>query len=146
MLEIIQKSFLLQHWELVVLFITIGYFIVKIGKTEKKTKNDDETIASDFKSEDDHGENESDLIPALDNIEMIPYRGVTIKLPGGADEFFKMMNDRRSIRKFSNKTVDEEIIKKCIHAAGTSPSGAHTEPWTYCVIKRFLLHFLLRFY
>jgi len=59
-------------------------------------------------------------------------------LPGGADEFYNLMNDRRSVRKFSNKPVDIEIIKKCIYAAGTSPSGAHTEPWTFCVVKRLI--------
>lgn len=150
MLEIIQKSYLLQHWEFLVLFMTIGYFIVRLTRKEKKSENknsnkrsnDDEMIAKDYRFEDDHGENEADLTPALEEIEMIPYRGVQVKLQGGADEFYNLMNDRRSIRKFSNKPVDMEIIKKCIHAAGTSPSGAHTEPWTFCVVKRFVLVFL----
>ncbi|XP_031634806.1 iodotyrosine deiodinase 1, partial [Contarinia nasturtii] len=34
-----------------------------------------------------------------------------------------------------NKPVDIGVIKKCILTAGTSPSGAHTEPWTFCVIQ-----------
>lgn len=36
---------------------------------------------------------------------------------------------------FSKKPVDFEIIKTCIMSAGTGPSGAHTEPWTFCVIS-----------
>ncbi|CAG9802507.1 unnamed protein product [Chironomus riparius] len=139
MLEIIQKSYLLQHWEFLVLFMTIGYFVVRLTRKEKKNSNkrsnDDEMIARDYRIEDDHGENEADITPALEEIKMIPYRGVQVKLAGGADEFYNLMNDRRSVRKFSNKAVDMEVIKKCIHAAGTSPSGAHTEPWTFCVVK-----------
>ena len=146
MLEIIQKSYLLQHWEFLVLVVTIGYFIVRLTRKENKRENknsnkrsnDDEMIAKDYRIEDDHGENESDLTPALEDVEMIPYRGVQVALSGGADEFFNLMNDRRSVRKFSNKPVDIEMIKKCIHAAGTSPSGAHTEPWTFCVVKRLI--------
>jgi iodotyrosine deiodinase len=143
MLELIQKSFLLQHWQLLVVFAAIGYFIVRLGRSVKKDpnkrNNDDEIIARDYRSDDDCGENESDLTPALEDVTMVPYRGVTVILPGGAEEFYKLMNDRRSIRKFSTKAVDIEVIKKCVLAAGTSPSGAHTEPWTYCIIKRFEL-------
>ena len=28
-----------------------------------------------------------------------------------------------------------EVIDNIIKAAGTSPSGAHTEPWTYVVVS-----------
>lgn len=97
--------------------------------------NDDETIANDEKS--DEFENE-DFRPALDNIEHIPFKGATVVLKGGVQEFYNMANDRRSIRKFSRKHVDIEIVKKCIHAAGTGPSGAHTEPWTFCLVKRWI--------
>jgi iodotyrosine deiodinase len=45
------------------------------------------------------------------------------------------VNDRRSIRTFSPRPVDMELVKKAILCAGTSPSGAHTEPWTFCLIK-----------
>lgn len=45
------------------------------------------------------------------------------------------MNNRRSVRNYSSRSVDFKILEKCIHAAGTSPSGAHTEPWTYCVVS-----------
>lgn len=140
MLELIRKSFLLQHWEFLVLVVAIGYFIVRLGRNGNKNltkqKSDEKVIADDYKSEDDHDESESDLTPSLEDVKMVPYGGVSVTLPGGADEFFAMVNDRRSIRKYSNKTVDIEVIKKCIHAAGTSPSGAHTEPWTYCIVKR----------
>lgn len=52
-----------------------------------------------------------------------------------ANKFYEIMNNRRSCRMFSDKPIDFEIIKKCIHTAATSPSGAHTEPWTFCVVS-----------
>lgn len=143
-LDYLKKSFFIQHWEFIVLFITIVYFVSKFRKNnnnqkkqqQKKVKSDDEVIASDYQNDDEEMSDENDeLTPSLEDGEHIPYKGVKIKLNGGADEFLEMVSDRRSIRMFSNKEVDIEVVKKCIKAAGTSPSGAHTEPWTYCLIK-----------
>ena len=49
--------------------------------------------------------------------------------------FFQQMQKRRSIRDFSNKEVPIEIIENIIKTAGTSPSGANKQPWTFCVVK-----------
>jgi iodotyrosine deiodinase len=49
--------------------------------------------------------------------------------------FYQLLNGRRSVREFSNKPVPKEIIENIIKAAGTAPSGAHKEPWTFCVIS-----------
>ena len=50
-------------------------------------------------------------------------------------EFYQQMNKRRSIREFSTEDVPLEIIENIIKMAGTSPSGAHCEPWTFVVVK-----------
>ena len=50
-------------------------------------------------------------------------------------EFYQEMNKRRSLRFFSSKPVAREVIDNLILTAGTSPSGAHTEPWTYVVVS-----------
>ena len=50
-------------------------------------------------------------------------------------DFYKLCNGRRSVRFFSDKDVPIEVIENIVHTAGTSPSGAHTEPWTFAVIK-----------
>ena len=50
-------------------------------------------------------------------------------------EFYLEMNKRRSLRFFSEKPVPREVIDNLILTAGTSPSGAHTEPWTYVVVS-----------
>lgn len=142
----LKKSFFIQHWEFIVLFITIVYFISKLRNGNQKSSqsksqrvnndNDDEVIASDYQKDDD--EDNEELTPALEDVDHVVYNGVQVKLKGGANEFFAMANDRRSIRMFSNKPVDIEVVKKCILAAGTSPSGAHTEPWTYCLVKEWV--------
>jgi len=49
-------------------------------------------------------------------------------------EFYEMMNKRRTIRDFSDKEVPMEIIENCIKVAGTAPSGAHKQPWTFVVV------------
>jgi Nitroreductase family len=136
MLDLIKSSFLLQHWEFVAIFISIAYFVVRLRENSHKgkPKDDNETIALDAESID---VDDGDLTPALENVKHRPYKGAQVTLSGGAQEFFNMVSDRRSVRKFSKKPVDIEIVKKCIAAAGTSPSGAHTEPWTFCLIKRF---------
>lgn len=48
--------------------------------------------------------------------------------------YFEKMNKRRSVRFFSSKTFPREIIENIIRTAGTSPSGANKQPWTYVVI------------
>lgn len=45
-----------------------------------------------------------------------------------------LMNQRRTVRHFSTEPVPKEIIFNIIKTAGTAPSGAHTEPWTYVVV------------
>ena len=48
---------------------------------------------------------------------------------------YNWMDKRRSVRHFSNKDVPIEVIENIIKTASTAPSGAHKQPWTFCVIK-----------
>ncbi len=50
-------------------------------------------------------------------------------------EFYSDLNRRRSVRDFSNKSVDRGIIENCIRTAGTAPSGAHLQPWQFVAIS-----------
>ena len=54
-------------------------------------------------------------------------------------DFFEWMNSRRTVRDFSDKPVPEEIIKNIISTASTAPSGAHKQPWTFCIVKNPML-------
>lgn len=52
-----------------------------------------------------------------------------------SQSFYDLLNKRRSIRHFSSKPVPLKVIQNIIQAAGTSPSGAHCEPWTFVVVR-----------
>ncbi len=52
-----------------------------------------------------------------------------------AEKFYNTMNQRRSVRDFSDRPVDEKIIETIIKTAGTAPSGAHKQPWVFCAIS-----------
>ena len=49
--------------------------------------------------------------------------------------FYQWMNERRSCRDFSDQPVAKEVIEKILLTAGTAPSGAHKQPWTFCVVS-----------
>jgi iodotyrosine deiodinase len=50
-------------------------------------------------------------------------------------EFLALLQARRSIRRFSTEPVPWELIENAICAAGTAPSGAHQQPWTFVVVS-----------
>jgi nitroreductase len=49
--------------------------------------------------------------------------------------FFENLSTRRTIRNFSNKPIDREVIENCIKTAGTAPSGANMQPWHFVLIS-----------
>ena len=59
-------------------------------------------------------------------------------------EFYEFMDRRRSVRDFSNEDVPEEVIRNIIQTASTAPSGAHKQPWTFCVVRNTELKHRLR--
>ncbi len=49
--------------------------------------------------------------------------------------FCDFMKQRRSVRSFSERPVDKKVIENILKTAGTAPSGAHKQPWTFCAIS-----------
>jgi nitroreductase len=49
--------------------------------------------------------------------------------------FLAWMDSRRTVRDFSEKAVDREVIENILMTASTAPSGAHKQPWTFCAIN-----------
>ena len=45
------------------------------------------------------------------------------------------MQRRRSVRTFSNRPVAREVIEDCLRTAGSAPSGANCQPWTFVVVS-----------
>ncbi len=51
-----------------------------------------------------------------------------------AKSFYHWMDERRTCRDFSNKPIAKEVIDNIVLTASTAPSGAHKQPWTFCVV------------
>ncbi len=49
-------------------------------------------------------------------------------------KFLLHMDKRRTCRDFSNNSIDRVVIENIILSASTAPSGAHKQPWTFCVV------------
>ncbi|MGK7393933.1 MAG: nitroreductase family protein [Candidatus Cyclobacteriaceae bacterium M3_2C_046] len=53
--------------------------------------------------------------------------------------FYREMDKRRSVRRFSDRPVAREVIENIIKTASTAPSGANKQPWTFCVVSDLLI-------
>jgi len=49
--------------------------------------------------------------------------------------FLNSLLRRRTIRDFSDKPIEREVIENCIKTAGTAPSGANMQPWHFVLIS-----------
>jgi nitroreductase len=52
-----------------------------------------------------------------------------------ARAFEAELQHRRSVRHFSDEPSDDALLDVCIRAAGSAPSGAHRQPWTFVVVR-----------
>ena len=50
-------------------------------------------------------------------------------------QFREEIAQRRSVRHFSDEPLPEGVLDECIRAAGSAPSGAHRQPWTFVVVR-----------
>ena len=53
--------------------------------------------------------------------------------------YYKQISSRRSVRDFSDKEVSKEVIENILKTAGSAPSGANKQPWTFCVVSNVKL-------
>ena len=51
-----------------------------------------------------------------------------------ASAYRDLLSRRRSVREFSGEEIPTEVIRQCLLAAGTAPSGANRQPWHFCVV------------
>jgi iodotyrosine deiodinase len=49
--------------------------------------------------------------------------------------FLTEMNRRRTTRHFSTRPVARSLIELAVRTAGTAPSGAHQQPWTFVAVS-----------
>jgi len=70
--------------------------------------------------------------------QFLPYQGAGYakeEMLQRSREFYQYMDKRRSVREYSDKPVPLEVIENIIMSASTAPSGAHKQPWTFCVVS-----------
>lgn len=61
-----------------------------------------------------------------------------------SEDFLNWADERRSVRDFSDRPVPREVMENIILTASTAPSGAHKQPWTFCLISNEELKSTLR--
>jgi nitroreductase len=52
-----------------------------------------------------------------------------------AEQFYQEMDQRRTVREFDTRPIPLQVMEKIILTASTAPSGAHKQPWTFCLIS-----------
>ncbi|MEM9982467.1 MAG: nitroreductase family protein, partial [Bacteroidota bacterium] len=65
------------------------------------------------------------------------YERITYELPEmlqRSKAFYEWLDTRRTVRDFSDKPIPKAVIEQLLLAASTAPSGAHKQPWTFCVV------------
>lgn len=135
------KSVILEHWLPVAvsgLVLVLCLRWIRNTRRESVQKSDPVAINAENEYPDsvqEYPDADTNHTPALTVQNFIPYPGAKTKtFPGGVDSFYEIIRDRRSVRHFSSRQIDLSAVEKAIQCAGTSPSGAHCEPWTFCMV------------
>lgn len=74
----------------------------------------------------------------MSDASFIPYYPILYapdKMFMRAEGFYALMDGRRTVREFSSKPISNELIEFILKTAGTAPSGANKQPWTFCVVR-----------
>ena len=69
--------------------------------------------------------------------EFEAYQHVTFPAPEmlqRSQDLHHWMEQRRTVRDFSDKALPKELIDNLLLTASSAPSGAHKQPWTFCVV------------
>ena len=53
-----------------------------------------------------------------------------------ASAFRQELEARRSVRSFSTDLIPAGVIEECLRAAGSAPSGANLQPWSFVVVSK----------
>ncbi|KAL6483555.1 hypothetical protein MHYP_G00084270 [Metynnis hypsauchen] len=134
-----------------VLCVVIAFFFRNYRRAESSSQQKPSTAAGETTSrpwvdedlQDDTEisakDNEDDdwMVSGTEDLPHVPYtppRYSEEEMLERSQQFYKLLNERRSVRFISPEPVPREVIENVIRAAGTAPSGAHTEPWTFVVV------------
>lgn len=68
----------------------------------------------------------------------VPYRPVRLPVEESrrrANDFYRTLDGRRSVRQFSTDPVPRDLVETLVATASTAPSGAHKQPWTFVAVS-----------
>ena len=67
----------------------------------------------------------------------VPYQGTQYEpaeMLKRSEAYYQWMDQRRTLREFSDRPVPLAVIENIIMTASTAPSGAHKQPWTFAIV------------
>jgi len=77
-----------------------------------------------------------DTAPVYAALPLPDRRDVTdAQMLDASKAFYDLIRTRHTIRDYDPRPVPQEVIARCIHAAGTAPSGANQQPWHFVAIS-----------
>ncbi|XP_012687512.1 iodotyrosine deiodinase 1 [Clupea harengus] len=131
-----------------VLCVVIAFVLRSFQKTKTTSKPDskstrearpwvDEDLKDDTEISSKDNEDDEWVDGGEEDLPHVPYtptRYPPEEMLERSQQFYSLLNQRRSVRFISPEPVPRSVIDNVIHAAGTAPSGAHTEPWTFVVV------------
>lgn len=122
------KSVVLENWPWLLFVVLIAIFWQQRQKSQSQTQNqslstlDGGEYIGDFQPDIDAIPSADDadrLLSHLEDKPHVPFPGATKTLgTKGAEQIYRILNDRRSVRQFSRRSVNLEVIRTCILAAG----------------------------
>uniref|UniRef100_A0A8C8B0Z3 iodotyrosine deiodinase n=1 Tax=Otus sunia TaxID=257818 RepID=A0A8C8B0Z3_9STRI len=126
-----------------IICVLIGVILKKTNKEKDKRETKSKPLSRPWVDEDlkdgtDHHLEEEEWQGLDENVAHIPFsaeRYSEAEMIKRSQMFYELLNKRRSVRFLSDEMVPREVIDNVIRTAGTSPSGAHTEPWTFVVVQ-----------
>ena len=51
------------------------------------------------------------------------------------DDVWEVLSTNRSIRRFTDEPVDDEVLRRCLEAATWAPNGANAHAWRFVVLR-----------
>ncbi|MBY6044603.1 nitroreductase family protein [Phaeobacter italicus] len=80
-----------------------------------------------------------DPLPLPDRTDLSP-----AEMQDKAEAFLKHMQQRHTVRDFTDQPVERSVIETCIRTAGSAPSGANHQPWFFAAISDLALKARIR--
>uniref|UniRef100_A0A8C6J4H4 iodotyrosine deiodinase n=1 Tax=Melopsittacus undulatus TaxID=13146 RepID=A0A8C6J4H4_MELUD len=126
-----------------IICILIGVILKKTDGEKEKYETKSKPLSHPWVDEDlkdgtDHHLEEEEWQGPEENVAHVPFSAehyTEAEMIQRSKMFYELLNKRRSVRFLSDEPVPREVIDNVIRTAGTSPSGAHTEPWTFVVVQ-----------